>query len=130
VTLAPIQIGEHTIDVFDESCPSRRALTLVSDRWSLLVLAAVANGISRNGALRRRVGGISQKMLTQTLRELERHGLVARTVFPEVPPRVEYALTDLGSTLYPHLQALCEWSMGHIEAVEEARRRYDARPAG
>ena len=125
--IEPIQIGEYLIDVFDESCPSRRALALVGDKWSVLVLAAVANGVSRNGALLRRVSGISQKMLTQTLRELERNGLVARTVFPEVPPRVEYELTAVGSTLYPLVRELCEWSMRHITEVEEARRRYELR---
>jgi DNA-binding HxlR family transcriptional regulator len=123
-----IQLAGQAIDVFDETCPSRRALHLVADRWSVLVLAAVAQGVSRNGELRRRVRGISQKMLTHTLRELERNGLVSRTVFAQVPPRVEYGLTQLGSTLYPHMRALCQWSMRHIGEVEEARHRYDARP--
>jgi DNA-binding HxlR family transcriptional regulator len=127
VTIEPIQIGEHLIDVFDESCPSRRALALVADKWSVLVLGAVANGVSRNGALLRRVSGISQKMLTQTLRDLERSGLVARSVFAEVPPRVEYELTGIGETLYPLMRGLCEWSMQHITEVEEARRSYDLR---
>jgi len=126
VSIRPLRIGDHIIDVFDETCPSRRALTLVADRWSVLVLAAVANGVSRNGELLRRVRGVSQKMLTQTLRELERNGLVERTVFAEVPPRVEYELTELGATLYPHMRDLCEWSMQHIAEVEAARNRYDS----
>lgn len=121
----PVQLAGQTIDVFDETCPSRRALDLVADRWSVLVLAAIAQGVSRNGELRRRVSGISQKMLTQTLRELERNGLVSRMVYAQVPPRVEYGLTELGSTLYPHMRALCQWSMRHISEVEDARRRYE-----
>lgn len=88
-------------DLFDADCPSRVVLDLVADKWSILVLSAVRHGAHRNGELLRRIGGISQKALTRTLRDLEANGLVQRTDHHEVPPRVEYALTKKGEALVP-----------------------------
>lgn len=109
--------GSVLPDVFDPNCGSRRLLALVAHKWSALVIYALIAGTHRHAALRQRLGGISQKMLTQTLRALERNGLVHREVFDTVPPHVEYSLTDLGRTLAPVLAALCEWSENHLSAL-------------
>ena len=108
-------------------CPSRRFIELIGDKWALLVLHALSNGPRRNGQLMQEIEGISQKMLTQTLRGLERDGLVVRTVHPEVPPRVEYELTRVGATLIEPLDALDAWAREHLPVIEEARAAYDAR---
>lgn len=96
------------------------------DRWTTTVVKALAQGIHRYGALHREVGGISQKMLTQTLRSLERDGLVERTVYPVVPPMVEYALTPLGATLIEPLAAIARWAEQHFDEITRARRAHDA----
>lgn len=112
-------------DPFDRNCPSRRLLDRIGDTWSVLVLGALEQGPLRFSAVRDRVDGISQKMLTQTLRALERDGLVSRTVYPEIPPRVEYALTETGRSLTGPLQVLTEWAIAHMDEVARARSRYD-----
>lgn len=109
--------------VFDSNCGSRRMLDLIAAKWTAIVVYALLRGTCRFGELRREIGGVSQKVLTETLRELERDGLVARTVFPEVPPRVEYALTPLGRTLAEPLAAICRWSEEHLAEVDAARAR-------
>jgi DNA-binding HxlR family transcriptional regulator len=114
-------------DPFDPACPSRQVLDRIGDRWSVLVILVLADGTVRYGELSRRIGGVSQKMLTQTLRGLERDGLVTRTVHAEVPPRVEYALTGLGRSLLGAVTALTDWAGDHMEDVLAARRSYDAR---
>jgi len=101
-------------------CPSRRAISLLADKWSLLTLAAISRGVCRNGALLREIGDISQKMLTQTLRKLEHNGLVARVVHETIPPHVEYSLTSLGHSLIPVIHAMGEWAETHYPAVELA----------
>lgn len=116
-------------DAFMAICPTRQVLATVGDKWSALLVTALAKGPRRHGALRQVVGGISQKMLTQTLRELERDGLVSRTVTAQVPVRVDYALTPLGSTLVPVLRALKDWSEANIEQILDAREIFDARAA-
>jgi len=115
-------------NVFDAGCPSRRVLERVSDKWMLLVIGALERGKRRFSDLRREIGGVSQKMLTQTLRSMERDGFVERTVYAEVPPRVEYELTELGRTLIDAVHPLARWAEEHIEDVEVAQRLYDARP--
>lgn len=104
-------------DPFDRRCPSRTVLDAVADRWALLVLAALADGPLRFGEVRERVDGVSQKMLTQTLRELARDGLVDRTQAPHGPPRVEYALTPLGRTAATPASDLVAWARTHADAV-------------
>jgi DNA-binding HxlR family transcriptional regulator len=112
-------------DAFLAGCPTRKLLDRISDKWVSLVLAALANGPRRYNHLARTIAGVSQKMLTQTLRTLERDGLVSRTVTPAVPVRVDYALTPLGETLLPVMGAIKNWAETHIEAVESARADYD-----
>ena len=112
-------------DPYDRNCPTRRVLDRIGDRWTVLVVGALDDGPMRFGEITRRIDGISQKMLTQTLRGLERDGLVKRTVYPQVPPRVEYELTEAGRTLREPLKALEDWATTHIGGVLEAREQYD-----
>jgi DNA-binding HxlR family transcriptional regulator len=107
-------------------CRGRELLTRVGDKWSVHVIHVLgAAGTLRFSELRRRLDGISQRMLTVTLRGLERDGLLRRTMYPEVPPRVEYALTPLGATLRRIMRALIHWAEGHLVEVDAARARYD-----
>ncbi|MPY87526.1 MAG: transcriptional regulator [Luteitalea sp.] len=108
-------------DVFNPNCDSRQVLALLADRWSMLVIYALRHGARRHGELKRTIGGISQKMLTQTLRSLERDGLVRRRAYPQVPARVEYSLTPLGRTLLGPLGAICVWAQRHLTQVRAAR---------
>jgi DNA-binding HxlR family transcriptional regulator len=116
-------------DAMMAACPTRQVMETVGGKWAALLVSALAGGPRRHGQLRTRVAGVSQKMLTQTLRELERDGLVTRTVTPTVPVRVDYELTALGRTLVPVLGALKDWSETHIEQVLAAREAFDNRPA-
>jgi DNA-binding HxlR family transcriptional regulator len=117
----------HTGDTDDPACELRNILDRIADKWSLLVISVLADGVRRFGELRREIDGISQRMLTLTLRQLEREGLVTRTVFPVVPPRVDYELTPLGSTLLDTIQTLVAWAREHGNEIVEARAAYDAR---
>ena len=116
-------------DVCSEHCGSRRVLDLVADKWAVIVIYVLANGTRRFGELQRTVGGVSQKMLTQTLRGLERDGLVELNVYPVIPPRVEYSLSPLGETLVGPLAALCRWAEEHFWEVERARVGVPSEPA-
>ena len=110
------------------NCHARDVLARIGDKWSVAVIHALgAARTLRFNELRGQVDGISQRMLTVTLRGLERDGLVVRTVYPEVPPRVEYALTPLGATLRQLVRALVEWSGAHLMEVDASRTAYDAR---
>ncbi|MFI5845042.1 winged helix-turn-helix transcriptional regulator [Catenuloplanes sp. NPDC051500] len=106
-------------------CSTRRILDRIGDRWTVLIVGILGDGEARFSELRRRIDGVSPKMLTQTLRGLERDGLVSRTVHPEVPVRVVYALTDAGRTLLGPLRALREWSIAHLGDVAASQRAYD-----
>ncbi|MFI5931471.1 winged helix-turn-helix transcriptional regulator [Actinoplanes sp. NPDC051494] len=110
---------------YQADCPARRILDRIGDRWTVLIVGVLADGDARFSELKRRIEGVSQKMLTQTLRALERDGLVRRTVYPEVPARVEYALTEAGRTLCEPLRALQEWSMTHLAQVSTSQQAYD-----
>ena len=112
-------------DAYIASCPTRQLLDRISDKWVTLVLSALAGGPQRYSDLSRRIAGVSQKMLTQTLRSLERDGLVSRTVTPSVPVRVDYALTPLGATLMPLLAHIKEWAEQHMDEVAAARAGYE-----
>jgi DNA-binding HxlR family transcriptional regulator len=112
-------------DAFMATCPTRQVMATVGDKWAGLLLNAMADGPRRHGQLRVTVAGISQKMLTQTLRTLERDGLVVRTVEASVPVTVTYGLTELGATLMPILRALKTWSESHIGEIMDARDSYD-----
>lgn len=102
-------------------------LARVGDKWSVLVVMVLGDGTLRFNELKRRIGAISQRMLTRTLRGLERDGLVTRTMFPTIPPRVDYALTPLGLSLRAPVSALGDWSVGNHATIERARQEYDAR---
>ena len=108
-------------NVLSAQCPTRMVLDLIADKWTTLVIYLLSSGTRRYGELQREIGGISQKMLTQTLRKLEEDGLVKRTVYPEVPPHTDYTLTELGQTLKEPLGSLCQWAVAHIAEVEKAR---------
>ncbi|MGW3425248.1 winged helix-turn-helix transcriptional regulator [Streptomyces phaeochromogenes] len=112
-------------DAFLKGCPTNQLLDRISDKWVSLVVAALAAGPMRYSDLGRKIAGVSPKMLTQTLRSLERDGIVTRTVTPAVPVRVDYALTPLGTNLSRLLTAVKDWAELHIEEVNEARERYD-----
>ncbi len=108
-------------------CRVREILERVGDKWSLFVISCLGDGPKRFTALKRSVDGISQRMLTVTLRGLERDGIVSRTMYPVMPPRVEYALTPLGRTLLDAVGALMTWVDAHLDEVDAARAAYDAR---
>lgn len=113
-------------NVYDANCPTRHVLDLIADKWATLIIGLLnREQPQRFAALQRQIGGISQKMLTQTLRSLERDGLVQRTVYPQVPPRVEYALTALGQTLCEPIATLIQWSEANINAITAAQKHYD-----
>lgn len=122
--------GAHmTWDIYNQRCPTRIVLDRIADKWTVLIVGALEAKTKRFGELRREIGGVSQKMLTQTLRGLERDGIVNRKVYATVPPKVEYSLTELGQTLVGILHAIGEWSENHIESVLKARMDYDTRTA-
>lgn len=107
------------------SCPVRNVLSRLGDKWSMLVLVTLqANGTMRFGQLSAAIGDISQRMLTVTLRSLEADGLITRKVYPQVPPRVEYALTEMGRSLMPCLGALVDWAAENIAEIEKHREEF------
>ncbi|MDY0816040.1 helix-turn-helix domain-containing protein [Kitasatospora purpeofusca] len=110
-----------------EDCEVRQILDRIADKWSLLVIALLDRGSLRFTELRREIDGVSQRMLTVTLRQLERDGLVERTVHAVVPPRVDYALTPLGRTLHETVRSLVAWTEAHQREIATARASYDAR---
>ena len=119
--------ARHAYNAYVAECPSRQVLDAISDKWVTLVLTALADGPLRYGELARRIAGVSQKMLTQTLRRLERDGLLTRTITPTVPVRVDYELTALGETILPVVVAIKQWSEAHITEIHAARDTYDER---
>lgn len=114
-------------DVFKQDCPSRLVLETLAEKWALLLLHTLAGGPRRTSDLRRHIGGISEKMLIQTLRKLERNGFVVRHSFAEVPPRVEYRLTEMGQSLSQAVRALDGWVEANIMTVLDAQKEFDAR---
>ncbi|MFD0145853.1 MULTISPECIES: winged helix-turn-helix transcriptional regulator [unclassified Streptomyces] len=120
--------ARRAYDAYLAECPARQLLDRIADKWVTLVLSALADGPRRYSDLGRTIAGVSQKMLTQTLRALERDGLVARSVTPSVPVRVDYELTALGVSLLPVVRAVKDWADGHIEEVLASREAYDGAP--
>ncbi|PJI93607.1 winged helix-turn-helix transcriptional regulator [Luteimicrobium subarcticum] len=114
-------------NAFFAACPSRRVLETIGNKWASLIVNALEDGSLRHAEIARTVAGASQKMLTQTLRTLERDGIVSRTVTASVPVRVDYELTDLGRSLTPVLHALKAWSEAHIAEITLAQDAYDVR---
>jgi DNA-binding HxlR family transcriptional regulator len=116
-------------NAFIATCPTRQVMATIGDKWAGLTVNALADGPRRHGQIAATIAGASQKMLTQTLRTLERDGLVTRTVTPSVPVRVDYELTPLGLTLLPVLRAVKGWSEAHFPEIQVARDAYDTRCA-
>lgn len=114
-------------DVYAADCPTRRLLDRIADKWTTLLLTTLDGGQMRFNALKRRIGGVSQKMLSQTLRQMERDGLVLRHVEATVPVSVTYEITPLGRTLVVALTPMIDWAETRMDQVEAARRAYDAR---
>ncbi len=122
-------MSEPAFDPYSRTCPSRGLLNEIGEQWTILVVGALAGGPRRFKDLTERVDGISFKMLTQTLRALERDGLVTRTQYAEIPPRVEYELTATGHDLVGPLRALEDWATSHMAGVLEAHERADRESA-
>ncbi|MBX9841277.1 MAG: helix-turn-helix transcriptional regulator [Xanthobacteraceae bacterium] len=116
---------QHAYNVYEDRCPTRLLLDRLADKWALLILDRLEDGPVRFNHIRRDIKGISQKVLSQTLKKLERDGLVSRTIFPTVPVTVEYALTPLGRTLTKTVSALTHWAERNMEAVLSAQQAYD-----
>ncbi len=108
-------------------CPSRQVLDLIADKWTALIFALLERQPTRFNELQRAIEGISHKMLTQTLRNLEHRGIVERKITPIIPPAVEYSLSPLGATLIPLMATLRQWAEEHMEEVEQARQTYEAK---
>jgi DNA-binding HxlR family transcriptional regulator len=119
-----------TGDVYDPNCPTRVILDRVGDKWAVLLLGLLADGPRRFNELRRMIGGISQKMLSQTLKSLERDGLVRRRAIATVPVTVEYSITPLGTTLAHAVGPLRQWAENNLKDVQAAQRRYDSAISG
>ncbi len=117
----------RAIDAYLSDCASRTVLTAVANKWTCLLVSALRDGPVRFGVLRRRLDGITQKSLTQSLRQLERDGIVLRTVYPTIPPRVEYSLSDLGCSVITLMDGIKHWSEIHVTEILAARDRYDER---
>lgn len=111
-------------NVFDSHCPTRQVLDLIADKWTVLIIRRLADGTLRFAQLRRSVDGISQKVLTNILRSLERDGIVTRRIYASVPPKVEYSLTALGLSLCNLVEGICSWAEANIEQVQAARKVY------
>jgi len=108
-----------------ELCPIRNVLDRFGDKWSILIIIILGEaGKMRFNELHKSIGDVSQKMLTTTLRTLEADGLISRKVFPEIPPRVEYELTEMGRTLVPHIYSLSAWAEEHMPAIKRSRKKY------
>ncbi len=108
-----------------ENCPVRDVMDKLSGKWSVLLLLELSDGAKRFGVLRRAIPDISQRMLTQTLRDLERDGFISRTVFPTKPPSVEYALTELGDSLMPLILNIVKWADSNHSSIRQSRNAYD-----
>ncbi|KFD26660.1 winged helix-turn-helix transcriptional regulator [Sphingobium yanoikuyae] len=114
-------------DAYDPDCPTRHVLDRIGDKWAVLVMLTLKDGPVRFNDLRRRIGAISQKMLSQTLKSLERDGLVSRAAYATVPVTVEYRLTEMAQGLIGILDQITRWAEGHVGAIMNARRAHDAR---
>lgn len=124
---AAARAGQKVRRIFHntEDCPIRNVLAQIGDKWSVLILFALVDGPDRFNSIKSRVVNISQRMLTQTLRGLEREGYVSRTVYPEVPVKVEYELTELGKNLVKPLYQLVTWAETHHDEIKQSRQHYD-----
>ena len=119
--------AEKRVFLNNDECPIRNVVAQIGDKWSVLILFALVDGPDRFNSIKSRVVGVSQRMLTQTLRDLERDGYVSRTVYPEVPVRVEYELTEMGRGLVKPLYQLVSWADAHHDEIKQSRKAYDKR---
>jgi DNA-binding HxlR family transcriptional regulator len=117
----------NTVSIRGRALESRDAVELLSNKWRIAVLHVLRDGALRTSELQRGLAGVSSKVLTETLRSMERDGLIERTVFPAVPPRVEYRLSDMGTSVLAPLGELCHWAKAHRTRRDAARRRFDMR---
>jgi len=121
-------VGSFKGNVYDQNCPTRLALDQIADKWTVLIVGRLSSGTLRFGELRREIDGISPKVLTQKLRELERNGVITRKIYASVPPKVEYKLTPLGQTLIGLLDAIRVWAESNIGTMLEAQAFFDRIP--
>jgi DNA-binding HxlR family transcriptional regulator len=131
-SVPPVRLKKKTTkdsqpSVYDRSCPAHVVIDHLADKWAVLIIGRLANGTMRFAELRRAIDGISQKMLTVTLRDLERDGLVNRKLYASVPPKVEYSLTPLGASLSDKAEELCRWAEANMEQILRARDNFDKR---
>lgn len=122
-----LESEDGRFDVMAAACPTRQVIGRVGDKWSLLILSALSTGTKRFSQLHSEVEGISQKMLTQTVRALERDGLVHRHAYPTIPPKVEYRLTPLGQSLEDTVAVVRRWAYTHMDEISASREDYDQR---
>lgn len=118
---------KHCYDIYSDRCPTRAVLDRIADKWALLILDRLGEGTARFNALKRDIEGISQKVLSQTLKLLERDGLISRTAYPTVPVTVEYALTPLGENLTEAVAAFAHWAESNMDQIRKAQAAYDRR---
>ncbi len=118
-------MSANNTDVSNNCSAMGDILSRIGDKWSVMIVGTLHNGPVRFNGIRRAINGISQRMLSRTLRNLERDGLVTRTQYPQIPPRVEYELTPLGRSLEPAIKELWTWSVSHFDDVTAARKKYD-----
>jgi DNA-binding HxlR family transcriptional regulator len=116
-------MNESAPDIYNENCPTRIVLDRIADKWTVLIIGQLAEGTLRFNELKRCIGGITQKMLTQTLKSLERDGMISRTIYPEIPPKVEYSLTELGKSLTMVVRQIRTWSEDNFTKILEAQNR-------
>lgn len=118
---------KHAYDIYSDRCPTRAVLDRIADKWALLILDRLARGPTRFNVLKRDIDGISQKVLSQTLKLLERDGLISRTAYPTVPVTVEYALTRLGEDLTGAVATFAHWAESNMDQIRKAQAAYDRR---
>lgn len=124
-----LDMGSLSADAYLSQCASRTVLNALADKWTCLLVDALQEGPVRFGVLRRKLDGITQKSLTQALRRMERDGVVIRSVYPTIPPRVDYELSDLGRSVVTLMSGIKHWSEVHVEEIVLARSHYDERAA-
>lgn len=121
-------MSKKNFDVYNENCPSRKLLGIISDKWTILIVEKLSQKTFRFGELKREIGGISQKVLTQTLRSLEKNGFILRQSYPVLPLKVEYSLTPLGKNLSSIFSLITIWAETHIEDIIQAQQSYKEFP--
>ena len=125
-----MNVQEPDFNILEKDCFNRHILDIVVNKWTSLIFYSLSQGPKRYNQLKRMIEGISQTMLTSTLRKLERNGLIHREIFPVIPPKVEYSLTPLGKTLIPLFEQIYQWTGNHMAQIEVSQKAYDQRTIG